>query len=152
MKGKKFSTVDNFLPLKYFLQRTSRTLNCTHLTGPSSFEPLLLCVPRDSSSYSCPCHIKQSAPRKSLPTSPVPTQSHSIDDFTTSRGLRLSDVSDGNQTACSAGDPGVNPSLGRSPGERTGNPLQYSCLENPMHRGTWQATVHGVAKDSDITE
>ena len=38
------------------------------------------------------------------------------------------------------------PGLGRSPGEGNGNPLQYSCLENPMDGGTWQATVHGVAK------
>ena len=36
--------------------------------------------------------------------------------------------------------------LGRSPGEGDGNPLQYSCLENPMDRGAWKATVHGVAK------
>jgi len=36
-------------------------------------------------------------------------------------------------------------------GEETGNPLQYSCLENPMDRGAWQATVHGVAKESDMT-
>ena len=38
------------------------------------------------------------------------------------------------------------PGLGRSPGIGTGNPLQYSCLENPMDRGTWQVTVHGVRK------
>ena len=38
------------------------------------------------------------------------------------------------------------PGSGRSPGEGNGYPLQYSCLENPMDRGTWQATVHGVAK------
>ena len=45
-----------------------------------------------------------------------------------------------------AGDAGVIPGLGRFPGERNGNPLQYSCLENPMDRGTWWATVHEVAK------
>ena len=45
-----------------------------------------------------------------------------------------------------AGDAGSVPGLGRSPGERNGNPLQYSCLGNPMGRGAWQATVHGVAK------
>ena len=44
------------------------------------------------------------------------------------------------------GDPGSIPGLGRSPGEGNGNPLQYSCLENPMDRGAWQATVHGVAE------
>ena len=45
-----------------------------------------------------------------------------------------------------AGDVGSIPVLGRSPGERNGNPLQYSCLENRMDRGAWWATVHGVAK------
>ena len=45
-----------------------------------------------------------------------------------------------------AGDPGSILGLGRSPGEENGNPLQYSCLENPMDRGSWQLTVHGVAK------
>ena len=44
------------------------------------------------------------------------------------------------------GDPGLIPGSGRSPGEGNGNPLQYSCLENPMDRGAWWATVHGVAK------
>ena len=41
---------------------------------------------------------------------------------------------------------GSIPGSGRSPGEGLSNPLQYSCLENPMDRGAWQATVHGVAK------
>ena len=45
-----------------------------------------------------------------------------------------------------AGDVGSIPGLGRSPGEGNGNPLQYSCLEHPMDRGAWWATVHGVAK------
>ena len=44
------------------------------------------------------------------------------------------------------------PELGKSPGEENGNPLQYSCLDNPMDCGTWRATVHGVAKESDIIE
>ena len=51
-----------------------------------------------------------------------------------------------------AGDMGLIPDLGISPGEGNGNPLQYSCLGNPMDRGAWQATVHGVAKESDTTE
>ena len=50
------------------------------------------------------------------------------------------------ETACSAGDPGAVPGSGRPPGEGNGNPLQYSCLENPKDRGAWQATVHGVAR------
>ena len=49
-------------------------------------------------------------------------------------------------SAYNVGDPGSIPGLGRSPGEGNGNPLQYSCLENPMDRGAWWATVHGVAK------
>ena len=47
-----------------------------------------------------------------------------------------------------AGDSGSVPGLGRSPGEGNGNPLQYSCLENPMERGAWWAAVHGLAKES----
>ena len=45
-----------------------------------------------------------------------------------------------------AGDAGSIPGSGRSPGGGNGNPLQYSCLENSMDRGAWQATVHGVTK------
>ena len=55
--------------------------------------------------------------------------------------------SDGKESACSAGDLGLIPGWGRSPGEGNGNPLQYSCLGNPMDGGAWQATVHGVAHD-----
>ena len=54
--------------------------------------------------------------------------------------------SDGKASAYNAGHPGSVPGSGRSPGEGNGNPLQYSCLENPMDRGAWQATVHGVTK------
>ena len=50
----------------------------------------------------------------------------------------------GNESACNAGDPSLIPGWGRSPGERKGYPLQYSCLENSMKREVWQATVHGV--------
>ena len=48
------------------------------------------------------------------------------------------------ESACNAGNLGLIPGLGRSPGEGNGNTLQYSCLENPMYRGSWQASVHGV--------
>ena len=54
--------------------------------------------------------------------------------------------SDSKESACNAGDLGLIPGSGRSPGEGNGNPLQYSCLENPMDRGAWWATVHGFAK------
>ena len=49
-------------------------------------------------------------------------------------------------SACNAGDLGLIPGSGRHPREGNGNPLQYSCLENPMGRGAWWATVHRVAK------
>ena len=54
--------------------------------------------------------------------------------------------SDDKASAYNAGDLGLIPGSGRSPGEGNGNPLQYSCLENPMDGGVWWATVHGVAK------
>ena len=54
--------------------------------------------------------------------------------------------SDSKVSACSAGDPGLIPGSGRSPGEGNGNPLQYSCLENSMDGGAWLAIVHGVTK------
>ena len=63
--------------------------------------------------------------------------------------------SDGKASAYNVGDPGSIPGLGRSPGEGNGNPLQDPCLENPMDRGAWLATVHGVTKSrtrlSDFT-
>ena len=66
------------------------------------------------------------------------------------QGARLKmgfpDGSLGKESACNAGDLGLIPGLGRSPGEGYGNPLQYSCLENPMDRGAWWATVHEVGK------
>ena len=52
----------------------------------------------------------------------------------------------GKESACSAGDPGSIPGSGKSPGEGNGNLLQYSCLENPMDRGAWRATVHRAAR------
>ena len=53
--------------------------------------------------------------------------------------------SDGKESGCNAGDPDSIPGLGRSSGEENGYPLQYSCLENPMDRGAWWASVDGVA-------
>ena len=60
-------------------------------------------------------------------------------------------ASDGKASACSVGDPGSIPGLGRSPGEGNGNPLQYSCLENYMDGGAWRATVCGIQR-VDTTE
>ena len=58
----------------------------------------------------------------------------------------LAGGSDSEESASNAGDPGSIPELGRFPGKGNGNPLQYSCLGNPMDRGAWWATAHGVAK------
>ena len=54
--------------------------------------------------------------------------------------------SDSKESACNAEDPGLNPGSRRSPGEDNVYPLQYSCLQNSMERGAWQATVHGVTE------
>ena len=60
--------------------------------------------------------------------------------------LEASLVAQWERIACNAGDLGLIPALGRLQGGGNGYPLQYSCLENSMDRGAWQATVHGVAK------
>ena len=60
--------------------------------------------------------------------------------------LGFSHGSDSKESACGVGDQSLICESGLSPGEGNGNPLQYSCLENPMGGGVWQATVHGVAK------
>ena len=57
----------------------------------------------------------------------------------------------GKESTCNVGDLGLIPGLGRSPGKGIGNPLKYSCLENSMDREVWRATVHGVAKELDMT-
>ena len=57
----------------------------------------------------------------------------------------------GKEPACNSGDAGSTRGSGRSPGERNGNPLLYSCLGNPMDRGAWWGTVHGVARELDTT-
>ena len=54
--------------------------------------------------------------------------------------------SDGKESSCNVGDLGLIPGWGKSPGEGHGNPLQYSCLDNPMERGAWWTTVQRVAK------
>ena len=58
----------------------------------------------------------------------------------------------GKNLPANAGDIGLIPGSGRSPGEGSGNPLQYSCLGNPMDREAWWAIIHGVAKELDTTE
>ena len=64
------------------------------------------------------------------------------------------DGASGKDLPVNAGDvraTGSIPGSGRSPGGGNGNPLQYSCLGNPMDRGVWQATVHGITKELDTT-
>ena len=58
----------------------------------------------------------------------------------------------GKESICQSGDVGSISGSGRSLGEENGNPLRYSCLGNPVDRGAWQVTVHGVAEESDMTE
>ena len=60
--------------------------------------------------------------------------------------------SDGKESACKAGHPVSIPGLGRSPGEGNGNPLHYSCLENPIGRGAWQAAVHGCKSWTQLSD
>ena len=69
---------------------------------------------------------------------------HMLRQYTEVQGFPGSSVS--KESACSAGDPGSIPGLGRSPGEGNGNPLHYSCLKNLMDRGVWWAIVHGVTR------
>ena len=74
------------------------------------------------------------SPLSLCPPQPPPT------DFAFPSGLN------GKESVCSAGDPSLIPGLGRCPGEGNGNPFQYSCMENPMDRGAWWPTVHGMEK------
>ena len=82
-------------------------------------------------------HVSISAPALQADTA-VPSLTATAEGF---RG-----GSDGKASAYDAGDTDSGPGSGRSPEGGNGNPLQYSCLQNPMDGGTWQATVHGVAK------
>ena len=67
-------------------------------------------------------------------------------DLFTEYQIDFSGGSESQESACNAGDSGLIPGLGRSPGGGHGNQFQYSCLENSMYRAAWQVTVHGVAK------
>ena len=83
---------------------------------------------------------------------PVPPSSHTLHCLHTNISFLIRPVwgflgaSDSKEPACNGGDLGSIPGLGGAPGEGNGNPLQYSCLENPKDRGAWRATVLGVAK------
>ena len=75
---------------------------------------------------------------------PSAFQSHKLRFPPDGKGFPCSSA--GKQSACNAEDWGLIPGSGRSPGGGNGNPLQYSCLENPMDRDAWQGTVHKVAR------
>ena len=66
--------------------------------------------------------------------------------MTVNHSIKGKGGSDSKESTCNAGDMSLIPGSGRSPGEGNGNPLQYSCLENPMDGGAWRVTVHGVEK------
>ena len=70
----------------------------------------------------------------------------SLVNFMCNANMSFPHSSVGKESICNAGDPGLIPVSGRFPGEGNGNPLQYSCLENPMDRGAWWATIHGVVR------
>ena len=73
-------------------------------------------------------------------------ESHPQPEASFSTALDFPGGSDGRESASHAGELGSIPGSGRSFGEKNGNPIQYSCLENPMDRGAWRTSVHGVAK------
>ena len=76
----------------------------------------------------------------------------SYDELFPGRQMGFPGGSEGKVSACSVGDPGLILGSGRSPGEGNGNPLQYSCLENPMDRGAWWATSPWGHRELDTTE
>ena len=73
-------------------------------------------------------------------------ESHPQPEASFSTALDFPGGSDGRESASHAGELGSIPGLGRFPGEESGNPIQYSCLENSMDRGAWWAAVYGVTK------
>ena len=84
------------------------------------------------------------------PLTTIKTQCSQINEFliTNNNNNGFPGSSDGKESACNAGYPNSVPGLGRSPGEGNGNPLQCSCLEDPIGRGAWRATI----AESDTTE
>ena len=123
-------TAKSILEEKVFVssrcQSKPLSLTFRHLVPARPFSAPVLCVP-------------DNLPVLGLLSIPHPSPPH---------GLPCG--SDGKESACTMGDPGSIPGSGRCPGEGNGNSLQYSCLENPMDRGAWWATVHGVTKSRKI--
>ena len=129
---------------------------CTHLpSGQHSPRVLLASSPQPpyelihSSGRTRPTGDPGCPPPSSVrpACTPPPTIPHRAGAEKTPTGLtRYPGGSDGKESACNGRDPASIPELGRSPGEGDGYPLQYSCLENPIDRGAWWATVHRVTK------
>ena len=116
-----------------------------------SSSPLWICCNWGTAQIPCCLH----SPR-SYPPSHYPQELLWNGEFLLVREQRdFPGGSDGKASVYKVGDLGSSPGLGKSPGEGNGNPLQYYCLENPMDRGAWWATVHGVEKSrtwlSDFT-
>ena len=80
---------------------------------------------------------------------PAEWEGNSLTGGEISIGSKFPGGSEDKKSACSEGDPGSIPGSGRSPGVGNGYPLHYSCLENPMDREAWRATLHGGHKESD---
>ena len=89
-------------------------------------------------------HLQRKACKTSYIFKNIILPNSKILDFNVGNGFPGS--SNGEESVCDAGDLALIPGSGRFPGEGNVIPLQYSCLKNPMNRGAWQATVHGVTK------
>ena len=111
-----------------------------------------LCSPMDSSPLGCSVHgiiqarILEWAAMPSSKRSSRPRDQAPISYFSCTGKWRFPGSSDGKKSGCSVGDPGLVHKLRRFPGEGNGFPSQYSCIENSIDRGDWQATVYGVTK------
>ena len=115
-------------------------------TGVGSLFLLQGILPTSSnSSYRSLIYIS-STKKHTSPLYNLPSCFHSILCLSLKSAFSIFISSVSKESACNAGDPGFIPGSGRSPGEGNGNPLQCYCPKNPMDRGAWQATVHGVTR------
>ena len=141
------------LPQKYFIQSRSEVFMWTdfspHHLSDLVYEFFPFCYEYIGWASSC---LRAFAPARSsfCAWNTIPTSVHIIlmifkfsSNVTLLKGFPGD--SDSKESTCNAGDLGLVPGFGRSAGEGNGNPLQYSCLENPMDRGAWWATVDGIA-------
>ena len=139
-----------FFPLTFYLQRLfiEREENlflwfphpscCRQLPGPHALQGLVHLALGPLSSFISNCLLSRVECRQDPTGHPMLVGNLRMWDFPGG--------SDGKESVCSARDPASIPELGKSPGGGHGNPLQYSCVENPMVTGAWWATVHGITK------